>query len=189
MAEAMTQRRAGKRERILDAARSLFLRNGLRGTSMEAIAREAGIAKPTLYTQFPDKDAVFTAILEELIAEKTAAFEDALAGEGSVAARIGYALARKYRVLAAALEASPHADELFNEHRRAARLLEESDAAVLGRLTAELAEAGVSDAGNLARLLMDASFGVAQKAIGRKALTADIRLVAERLITPEINER
>lgn len=187
MAEAMTQRRTGKRERILDAARSLFLRNGLRGTSMEAIAREAGIAKPTLYAQFADKDAVFTAILEELVADKTAAFEAALSRGGGVAERIGEALARKYQVLAAALEASPHADELFNEHRRAARLLNESDAAVLDRLTAELAEAGISNAGNLARLLMDASFGVAQKAISRRELADDIRLLAERLIGPEIS--
>jgi AcrR family transcriptional regulator len=182
----MTERRLGKRERILDAARSLFLRNGLRGTSMEAIAREAGIAKPTLYAHFADKDAVFTAILEVLIADKMAAFEEALAGEGEVAERIGAALARKYQVLAAVLEASPHADELFSEHRRAARLFEESDAAVLGRMTAELSAAGVEDAENLARLLVDASFGVAQKAIARTTLDHDIRLLAERLIGPEV---
>ena len=39
----------GKRETILRAASTLFLKHGLRGTSMEAIARAAGIAKPTLY--------------------------------------------------------------------------------------------------------------------------------------------
>ena len=53
----------GKREAILAAARTLFLKHGLRGTSMEAIAREAGIAKPTLYAYFPDKAAIFSALL------------------------------------------------------------------------------------------------------------------------------
>ena len=39
-----------------------MLRDGLRGTTMEAIARQAGIAKATLYAQYPDKEAVFVGI-------------------------------------------------------------------------------------------------------------------------------
>ncbi len=47
-----------KRDAIITAAGNLMLKHGLRGTSMEAIAREARIAKPTLYAYFPDKEAV-----------------------------------------------------------------------------------------------------------------------------------
>ena len=64
-----SDRHLEKRERILAAARELFLRQGLRATSMEAIARGAGMAKPTLYAEFADKDAVFLAILEQLVAD------------------------------------------------------------------------------------------------------------------------
>ena len=175
-----------KRERILDAARNLFLRNGLRGTTMEAIAREARIAKPTLYAHFPDKDAVFLAIVEQLLTAKVAAFEAGLASEGPVEERVGAALAAEFAVIAAVLADSPHADELFAAHRQGAELFRQSDERVATRLQAELAEAGVAEAPALARLLLDAAFGLAQKAIGRTDLGADIRLLATRLIGPAL---
>lgn len=177
---------AAKREQILEAARKLFLRNGLRGTTMEAIAREARIAKPTLYAHFPDKDAVFLAIVEQLLAAKAAAFDAGLAGEGPVAERVGAALAAEFAVIAAILAGSPHADELFAAHRQGSELFRRSDEMVASRLRAELAEAGVAEAPALARLLLDASFGLAQKAIGRTDLGADIRLLATRLIGPAL---
>ena len=177
---------AAKREQILEAARNLFLRNGLRGTTMEAIAREARIAKPTLYAHFPDKDAVFLAIVEQLLAAKVAAFEAGLAEDGPIEARIGTALAAEFAVIAATLAGSPHAAELFAAHRQGAEMFRLSDERVATRLQAELAEAGVADAQALARLLLDASFGLAQKAIGRADLGADIRLLATRLIGPAL---
>ena len=62
-----------RRARIVDAARHLILRQGLRATTMEAIAREARIAKPTLYGYFPDKEAVFAAIIQALVDDIRAA--------------------------------------------------------------------------------------------------------------------
>jgi AcrR family transcriptional regulator len=55
-----------KQGRILAAARSLFLRYGVRRTSMDDVAREAGIAKGTVYLYFSSKDAVFAALAEEM---------------------------------------------------------------------------------------------------------------------------
>ena len=75
---------AGKREAILEAAQGLFLTHGLRGTAMEAIARDAGIAKPTLYAYFPDKGAIFAALLGQLIATWRQDFLTALHGQGDV---------------------------------------------------------------------------------------------------------
>lgn len=37
---------------ILDAGRELFLRNGIRSTSMSAVARKAGVSRPTLYSRY-----------------------------------------------------------------------------------------------------------------------------------------
>lgn len=48
-----------KREAILAAARDLFLSNGYEGSSMDAIAAEAGVSKLTLYSHFKDKEALF----------------------------------------------------------------------------------------------------------------------------------
>ncbi len=44
-----------RRQRLLAAALELSLQRGFRGTSMEAVARRAQVAKPTLYKYFGDK--------------------------------------------------------------------------------------------------------------------------------------
>jgi AcrR family transcriptional regulator len=49
-------------ERILDAARSVFLERGLAGASIDEIARVARAGKPTIYARFPAKEALFTAV-------------------------------------------------------------------------------------------------------------------------------
>jgi len=48
------------RERVLEAAREAFMRDGYRA-SMDAIAAQAGVAKQTLYNHFPNKAALFGA--------------------------------------------------------------------------------------------------------------------------------
>jgi AcrR family transcriptional regulator len=54
------------RQEILDAARRLFIANGFHGTSMRAIAREAGDrAVAGLYNHFPTKEAIFEALIAE----------------------------------------------------------------------------------------------------------------------------
>jgi TetR/AcrR family transcriptional repressor of mexJK operon len=53
-----------KREAILAAAQVLFLGNGYEGSSMEAIAAEAGVSKLTLYSHFKDKEALFCAAVK-----------------------------------------------------------------------------------------------------------------------------
>ncbi|RVV97922.1 TetR/AcrR family transcriptional regulator [Mesobaculum littorinae] len=49
--------------RILSAATTLFLKRGVDGTSLEAIAAAAQIGKPTLYARYPDKSALFAAVI------------------------------------------------------------------------------------------------------------------------------
>jgi TetR/AcrR family transcriptional regulator, repressor for uid operon len=51
------------RGRIVDAAYAQMLAFGLRRTTMEDIARRAGVGKPTLYRRFTDKDAVVQAVI------------------------------------------------------------------------------------------------------------------------------
>lgn len=53
-----------KREAILDAAKRLFLTQGFSGTSMDAVAAEAGVSKLTVYSHFCDKESLFTTAVE-----------------------------------------------------------------------------------------------------------------------------
>jgi TetR/AcrR family transcriptional repressor of mexJK operon len=53
---------------VLDAARTLFLRKGYAGTTMEEIAAQAGLTKRTVYNNYADKDALFTRIVADVIA-------------------------------------------------------------------------------------------------------------------------
>jgi TetR/AcrR family transcriptional regulator, mexJK operon transcriptional repressor len=56
-------RSARKRAAILDAATTLFLRNGYLGTSMDEIAALARVSKQTVYKHFADKHGLFSAIV------------------------------------------------------------------------------------------------------------------------------
>ena len=47
-----SQLRIEKRAQILAAAQELFLANGYKRTSMEAIRAAADVSKPTLYTHY-----------------------------------------------------------------------------------------------------------------------------------------
>lgn len=49
-----------KRARILEAATELFIKQGYRKTSVEEIARRAGVAKGTVYLYFDNKGALLT---------------------------------------------------------------------------------------------------------------------------------
>src|SRR4051794_14864431 len=51
------------RERIIAAATKLFYSEGLRATSVDAVAEKAGITKKTLYYHFQTKDALIAAYL------------------------------------------------------------------------------------------------------------------------------
>jgi AcrR family transcriptional regulator len=55
-----------QRASILDAAQSLFLRQGLDNTTMQEIAAQAGITKVTLYRYFPNRDLIAVAIWERM---------------------------------------------------------------------------------------------------------------------------
>jgi TetR/AcrR family transcriptional repressor of mexJK operon len=53
-----------KRAAILEAAKRLFPHSGFDGTSMDAIAAEAGVSKLTVYSHFTDKETLFHAAIQ-----------------------------------------------------------------------------------------------------------------------------
>jgi AcrR family transcriptional regulator len=52
-----------KVQQIVEAARRLFMAEGYGATSMDAIARDAGVSKATLYSHFTNKAELFAAII------------------------------------------------------------------------------------------------------------------------------
>jgi AcrR family transcriptional regulator len=66
--ESVGQQKTAKippRTRILSVAAELFLRHGIAGVSVEAIAKAATTAKPTLYYHFASKDELVAKYLRE----------------------------------------------------------------------------------------------------------------------------
>lgn len=78
MTDTRTQPSAA-RERVLNAAYQLFLRNGLTSVSMQQIADEAGITKATLYHHFRDKNDLFLETVRLAIATNEQALTNQLA--------------------------------------------------------------------------------------------------------------
>jgi TetR/AcrR family transcriptional regulator len=52
---------------ILEAGLTVFSEAGFRGATLDRIAMEAGLSKPNLLYYFPSKDAIYEALLRELL--------------------------------------------------------------------------------------------------------------------------
>jgi AcrR family transcriptional regulator len=63
MSEAEEKKPA--RQRILDTASEMFYRDGVRAVGIDALIARSGVAKMSLYRNFPSKDALVTAWLED----------------------------------------------------------------------------------------------------------------------------
>jgi|SRR5579864_6908229 len=74
------------RQRILEAATSLFARDGWQDATTRAIALEAGIATGTLFNYFPTKEAVAAALIAEALERAAEAFRAGRREEDSLEA-------------------------------------------------------------------------------------------------------
>ncbi|MFD1189008.1 TetR/AcrR family transcriptional regulator [Phenylobacterium conjunctum] len=64
-----------KHQLILEAAVAAFLDNGYSSTSMDEVARRAGVSKRTVYRHFASKADLFEAIAHQAFAQFKAAYE------------------------------------------------------------------------------------------------------------------
>ncbi len=67
--------RENQRERILEAAEELFIRDGVDNVSMEAIAKATRLARKTLYEYFSNKLEIALAVIQSLLDKMAADFE------------------------------------------------------------------------------------------------------------------
>lgn len=107
-----------RREAILGAAFQQFTRYGFRRTSMEDLAREAGVSRPSLYLHFRNKEEIFRSLSESLHEASLAAAERALKSDAPLAERVRVALETKVVRLLEIVHQSPHGAELLDESNR-----------------------------------------------------------------------
>jgi TetR/AcrR family transcriptional regulator, mexJK operon transcriptional repressor len=68
---------SGKAQSILDAATRTFLAAGFGAVSMDAIAREAGVSKATVYAHFAGKEDLFGAMVSRVCERRFGTFSAA----------------------------------------------------------------------------------------------------------------
>ena len=105
-----------KRQRILEAARKRFRYYGVRKTTMQEIARDAGVAVGTLYLYFKNKDDLLVAGTEEYVTRHRRQAEAILASDAPAADKLRrYVLDRFRASQATCAGGDRHAAELLGE--------------------------------------------------------------------------
>lgn len=69
MAGVRVARKQATRERVLAAARDLFIEAGFEGATIRLIAQRAGVATGSVFTTFPSKLHILNAVMEERLDE------------------------------------------------------------------------------------------------------------------------
>jgi AcrR family transcriptional regulator len=86
------------RDRIIEAAATLFYREGIGRVGVDAVAEKAGVTKRTLYYHFDSKDELIVAYLDARdqpnLAQMTRWFEEA---RGGLPAKVGAIFAQLAR--------------------------------------------------------------------------------------------
>jgi AcrR family transcriptional regulator len=102
-------------ESILDTALKEFLAYGLRRTTVDVVAKRAGVSRATLYRRFDGKDALVQAVLVRESRRFFGSIADAVAGVSTVEDRlvegfvVGVRYARADRLLNRLLASDPEA--------------------------------------------------------------------------------
>jgi AcrR family transcriptional regulator len=86
-----SERREETREDLIAAAARVFARRGFHGTSLDAIAEEAGYSRGAVYYNFADKEELFLELLDRRCAERAqdlrAVFADVEEGDVDATSR------------------------------------------------------------------------------------------------------
>src|ERR1700731_3006582 len=129
-------------KRAIRTAEELFKKVGFRAVTMELVAREANVAKATLYSYFKNKDELFLAVCARMAHLLRGAVEQALLKpDAPLDARLIDAVIAKQRPIFALVRGSAHAAELFSyTHSMAGEIFSDLDAAIIGMLSAAMAE-------------------------------------------------
>ena len=69
------RRKDARPQEIVNAALDMFVERGFAATRLDDVARQAGVSKGTVYRYFENKDALFIAVVKELVIPEVAKIE------------------------------------------------------------------------------------------------------------------
>jgi AcrR family transcriptional regulator len=129
-------------KRVMRTAEELFKRVGFRAVTMELVAREANVAKATLYSYFKNKDELYVAVCARMARILRDSVEQALMKpETSLDERLADAVVAKHRPVFTLVRASPHAAELLTyTHSMAGEIFANLDLEMLDMFRAAMAD-------------------------------------------------
>jgi AcrR family transcriptional regulator len=163
-------------KRAIRTAEELFKRVGFRAVTMEMVAREANVAKATLYSYFKNKDELYIAVCTRMADILRGSVVKALTKpDASLDRRLADSMIAKHLPVFTLVRASPHATELFSyTHSMAGEVFANLDVEILEMLRAAMADDPelAPAAEQLARALY---FGAASLA-SRSETTAQMQL-------------
>jgi len=103
-----------KELRVIEAAKTVFLRHGFRRVTMQDIADEAGISRPALYLVFPNKEEIFKATVLQVSFQSLTVIRANLPALTTVEERLNFAFeiwtVRNYELMIS----SPDARDLID---------------------------------------------------------------------------
>lgn len=111
-------RSAARKDLIIEAALDQFRHYGVRGASLEQIAKAAGVSRPALYHHFASKEELFRETARSVQDDVLAKVRHAASQAGSVHERLDRMMAIKCRDMHEAMWRSRHGDELFDQSNR-----------------------------------------------------------------------
>jgi len=128
--------------RVLRSAEELFKKLGFRAVTMELVAREANVAKATLYSYFKNKDELYLAVCARMARILRGAVEEALMQPDTpLDERLADAVVAKHRPVFTLVRASAHAAELLTyTHSMAGEIFASLDLEMLDMFRAAMAD-------------------------------------------------
>jgi AcrR family transcriptional regulator len=129
-------------KRVIRAAEELFKKVGFRAVTMELVAREANVAKATLYSHFKNKDELYLAVCARMARILRDSVEQALMKpDTSLDERLADAVVAKHRPVFTLVRASPHAAELLTyTHSMAGEIFANLDLEMLDMFRSAMAD-------------------------------------------------
>ncbi|HOU91670.1 MAG TPA: TetR/AcrR family transcriptional regulator [Polyangiaceae bacterium] len=178
-------------QRVRRAALEAFLRHGYRKVTMDDIARAVGISRPALYLVYPNKEAVFRAVVEAGLDELIARIERGLPDRTTAAEQLlfvfGESSVRSFELVARA----PAAAELLHASFDFVRDLFEQHERRLAGIVARILRAAAADPGAMrpsaearARILIAAAHGFKATAKSGRELRALFGELVELSLAP-----
>ncbi|MEP3347863.1 MAG: TetR/AcrR family transcriptional regulator [Litoreibacter sp.] len=171
-----------RQNQILSAAKTLFFERGLRATTMAAISEAAGIAKPTLYSRYKDKNAIFHAMIASILNDLWELMDAEFSKSGSIESRLTAALVAKYCAVFDMLQ-SPHVAQMMEDKvLYAGHAFEKLNTDVTKRIESMISEGGYTNPSELTHLILSCAFGIHRNAHTREDVARDITAVVYALL-------